>query len=164
MDEGLQEDGGPALAGVQGALPHHGAGRKAEGGLPPFSSSEGGSEAELGTYCAGPVNTHSGFSLTASAKQRVLGSVRKGDKPPQSHHLRRHPGRAGSTAWPRAACRQPVPQPGPGIQGAAGWDEVFRGPGVGREPQPEMQSPERPNLDLLGAKETEGNDREELSS
>lgn len=76
---------------------------------------------------------------------------------------------AGLGAQPGLPCpRATRQQPAPGIEGAAAWDEVFTCPGAGREPQPEMQSPEetrldRSNLDLLGAKETEGNDQEELS-
>lgn len=156
MDEGLQEDGGPALAGVQGALPHHGAGRKAEGGSLPFSSSEGGSEAGFGTCCSGPVpvNTHAGLSPVVSAKQRGWGSVRKGDEPPQSHHLRWHPSRAGSSAWPPVP--QPVPQRGLGIEGAAGWDKIFCCPGAGREPQPEVQSPEKTQFSPVGGKRNRG--------
>lgn len=88
-----------------------------------------------------------------SAKQRVSGSVRKGDEPPQSHHPCWHPGRAGSTAWAHAARRSR----GRAWREQPGGMRSLSAPGAGTVQK-------RPDLDLLGAEETEGNDREELSS
>jgi len=78
--------------------------------------------------------------------------VRKGDEPPQSHRLHGHPGRAGSPAWPRTL----TGSLGPGSEGTAGWDEVLGARGLAGSLKCRVQK--RPSLDLLGQKETEGND------
>lgn len=129
MDKGLQEDGGPALARVQGALPHHGAGRRAEGDSLLFSSSKGGSEVGLGHATLGQSVKRWVFT-DGVCKTEGVGEREKGGrataKPPSAP--------ASRQGWESSLCHSLGirGQRGLGNEGTAGWDGIRRCPGKTR--------------------------------